>query len=519
MTQSELTMTSPLASLTNNDSPLLGLTVIWHPEMARIGEQFIATDRTGVIELNRFMPTFQHAGKAGLPLGFGGISREPLHILRKADDSITIEPPASKMIVELQGQEIHQPHILTKQQLSNGVILGLGRSILLCLHWMYCLPKNNPIEGIIGVSSAAIKMRDQIRQIAATDLPVLLLGETGTGKEIAARALHQHSARKNKKLVSVNMAALNESLAAADLFGAQKGAYTGAQAMRQGLFLEAADSTLFLDEIGNTPATIQPMLLRVLETGDYRPLGATQDKVATARLITATDQDLYNANFNQALLRRLENAVIHLPPLRDRREDIGLLILHLLSTINSTQQSPLPALPTALVSSIANYDWPGNIRQLKHVLQRIMLSLQAGNVADFAALVAPVFTETKDALQSAQITQSTLGYKHNKKASIAINAPKFHRKKLQEITEQDVLQAMQNNRWTIQGAALELGISRPSMYKLIDEHSQIRRAEKIAPEEIRQTLASNAGDIDASAAVLKTPSEALRRVLKVIGMV
>ena len=278
------------------------------------------------------------------------------------------------------------------------------------------------------------------------------------------------------------------------------------------------------------------MLLRVLETGDYRPLGAQVDAHSTARLIAATDQDLYTANFNQALLRRLENVVLHLPPLRTRREDIGVLILHLLTTINAPEplvttalSMPASVLPVSLISAIANYDWPGNIRQLKHVLQRIMLALQAGNIPDFAAVIQPVFSSSPQAIIHRSAALPIVLETHNLSERSPINpniaprptenAPRLPRKKLQEITEQDVLQAMQNNRWTIQGAALELGISRPSMYKLIDEHSQIRRAEKIAPEEIRQTLASNAGDIDASAAVLKTPSEALRRVLKVIGMV
>ncbi|BBB58364.1 hypothetical protein UNDKW_0091 [Undibacterium sp. KW1] len=406
------------------------------------------------------------------------------------------------MVVEVNGVEINAAVALSREQVERGVILCLGRAIIICLHWMRCLPKHNPALGFIGVGSAAIVARDQIRQVAGTELPVLLLGETGTGKEIAARAIHAYSKRANAELVSVNMAALNEALAAADLFGAVKGAYTGAQNARKGLFAEAEGATLFLDEIGNTPASIQPMLLRVLESGDYRPLGAQQDQKSSARLIAATDQDLYSEGFNQALLRRLESFIIHLPPLRTRREDIGVLLLHLLS--NSKLPNEIgTSLPVALVSEFANYDWPGNIRQLSHVLRRTLLALQLGEVPQLASLVKTTHHAPSSVTQASISTDSKFPQ------------PASPRKKLAELSDEDVLRAMENNDWYIQGAAQELGVSRPSMYKLLDNHSQIRRAEQIPTEEIRQSLETSAGDVEACAALLKTPSEALRRYLRI----
>lgn len=505
MTDTDYTLTSPLAKLADNASALLGLTIIWHPDSQRIGEQFMASNPDGLVEINRFLPLFRHPGKDGLPLGYGGISRDPVRISRDASDNILITPPASRMVVEVNGVEISAPVALSREQIEAGVILGLGRAIVICLHWMRCLPKHNPALGFIGVGSAAIVARDQIRQVAGTELPVLLLGETGTGKEIAARAIHAYSKRANAELVSVNMAALNEALAAADLFGAVKGAYTGAQNARKGLFAEAEGATLFLDEIGNTPASIQPMLLRVLESGDYRPLGAQQDQKSSARLIAATDQDLYSEGFNQALLRRLESFIIHLPPLRARREDIGVLLLHLLS--NSKLPNELgTSLPVALVSEFANYDWPGNIRQLSHVLRRALLALQLGEVPQLASLVKTTHQAPASVAQASISTDSK------------IPQPATPRKKLAELSDEDVLRAMENNDWYIQGAAQELGVSRPSMYKLLDNHSQIRRAEQIPTEEIRQSLETSAGDVEACAALLKTPSEALRRYLKVMGL-
>ncbi|MFZ6746442.1 sigma-54-dependent transcriptional regulator [Undibacterium sp. JH2W] len=505
MTDTDYTLTSPLAKLADNAAALLGLTIIWHPDSQRIGEQFMASNPDGLVEINRFLPLFRHPAKEGLPLGYGGISRDPVRITRDANDNVLITPPASRMVVEVNGIEINSPVALSREQIEAGVILGLGRAIVICLHWMRCLPKHNPALGFIGVGSAAIVARDQIRQVAGTELPVLLLGETGTGKEIAARAIHAYSKRASAELVSVNMAALNEALAAADLFGAVKGAYTGAQNARKGLFAEAEGATLFLDEIGNTPASIQPMLLRVLESGDYRPLGAQNDQKSSARLIAATDQDLYSEGFNQALLRRLESFIIHLPPLRARREDIGVLLQHLLS--NSKLPNELgTSLPVALVSEFANYDWPGNIRQLSHVLRRALLALQLGEVPQLASLVKTTHTTPSSVAHASVNTDSK------------IPQPAIPRKKLAELSDDDVLRAMENNDWYIQGAAQELGVSRPSMYKLLDNHSQIRRAEQIPTEEIRQSLETSAGDVEACAALLKTPSEALRRYLKVVGV-
>lgn len=499
---SDFTLTSPLSDIALGASPLLAVTIIWHPDHGRIGEQFVGTAGPTVIELSRYFPLFCAPGSAGLALGHAAISRDPLRITRDADDRVVIHPPASRMVAELNGEVIDSPRQLTAQQIEAGQVIGMGRTVLLCLHWMRGLPKNNPVPGMAGVSTAAILARDQLRLVAATELPVLLLGETGTGKEIAARAIHALGARSRAALVTVNMAALNESLAAADLFGAAKGAYTGAQVARKGLFDEAAGATLFLDEIGNTPASVQPMLLRVLEGGDYRPLGAQQDCRSSARLIAATDQDLGSDAFNQALLRRLESFVIRLPPLRARREDIGVLLVCMLG-LDQAHGGAVPAVPFALVSDAARYDWPGNIRQLGNVVKRAVLALQAGQAPDFDRLVESVSQRPDSSARLTRVPATPL-------ASV--------RKRPADLAEQDILNAMENSGWTIQAAAHALGVSRPTMYKLLDTHAEIRRAESIPASEIREALQASGGDLRRCASQLKTPSEALRRHLHTLGL-
>ncbi|MES2016693.1 MAG: sigma 54-interacting transcriptional regulator [Pseudomonadota bacterium] len=482
---------------------LLGLTILWHPDTERIGEQFIGPAGEGAIDVSRYAPLFFRPGQDGIAIGHRAIGRAPLTLRRTLDDGIEITAPDSRMAVEVNGVLLTTALAFDCDQVARGIVLGLGGQVLLCVHWMTSFPRTNDVPGLLGVSSGAIATRELIRQVAATDLPVLLLGETGTGKDVAARAIHAASKRRALPLVAVNMATLNESLAAADLFGAAKGAYTGAQATRQGLFAEADGGTLFLDELGDTPASVQPMLLRVLETGRYRPLGANQESTTSARLIAATDQDLDALGFNQPLLRRMESFVIRVPALRERREDIGVLLLHALQACTDSAEE-LAAFPASLVSEMCYYDWPGNVRQLANVARRAVMARRSGQDVELAQFVREPF-----------VSRSVIAGKHE--AAPAVSATSA-RRSLTSISEVDTMQAMEENGWQISGAAQQLGISRPSLYKLIEAHPGIRPAAAIAATELEAALRANSNDVAACASALKTPCEALRRHLRVLGL-
>jgi two-component system nitrogen regulation response regulator GlnG len=500
------TITSPLQDRFQH-TQILALTVLWHPDRSRIGEQHFEGRPDAAIEVSRYLPMFSHAGSSGLPLGYGGLSRSPVRISQEADGRISVIPPQTRMAIEINGVAIGEAIKLDRAQLMSGVVLALGRAILICIHLTDCLPQENAIRGMIGVSSAMTRVRTAIQSIAATNTPVLLLGETGVGKEVAAQAIHLLSRQKESPMVAVNMAAMNESLAGAELFGYEKGAYTGAQQARDGYFGEANYSTLFLDEIGNTPASVQPMLLRVLESGEYRTIGGRSSKFSNARVIAATDQDLHNAEFNQALLRRLEGFVIHLPPLRERREDIGVLILHFLENIRGNSGAPTE-LPFDFVSDCVNYAWPGNVRQLAHILNRAVLALHAGQnprLVDFVQFRKELEVESKSESEPEQGPQ-------------ARNMPTTRRKSIQDLTDEDVIAALHRNEWEIKASALDLGISRPTMYKLIDAHPAIRHPQEINIEDIKRSLQESGGEIGRCAALLLTPAEALRRYLHVLGL-
>ena len=190
MSTVDYTITSPIALSTQNNRHLLALTIAWHPDLARIGDQYIGGTEAGVIELSRFIPSFQQINGDALPIGHGGISRDPVRIVRDGSDGITICPPNSRMVVEVNGKEIQDITYLSAEQIEAGAILCLGRAVFVCIHWMRCLPKYNPVDGFLGVGSSAIQTRDLIRLAATSDNTVLLLGETGTGKEVAAQGIH-----------------------------------------------------------------------------------------------------------------------------------------------------------------------------------------------------------------------------------------------------------------------------------------------------------------------------------------
>ena len=217
----------------------------------------------------------------------------------------------------------------------------------------------------------------KVEQVASTDLTVLVLGETGTGKELIAHAIHDGSQRKDSPFVKVNCAALPASLIESELFGHEKGAFTGALATRAGRFELADGGTIFLDEIGELPLDLQSKLLRVLQGGEFQRLGSTETQRVDARVIAATNRDLESSvesgEFRLDLYYRLKVFPVELPPLRDRVEDLPLLVWHLIRKNQKSLGKSVEHVPDEVMSTLAAYHWPGNVRELENVLQRAML--------------------------------------------------------------------------------------------------------------------------------------------------
>lgn len=240
-------------------------------------------------------------------------------------------------------------------------------------------------SSIIGHSPAIQAVRERIQRVADAPAPVIVLGETGTGKGIVARALHSDSRRAEQAFVSVNCAALPEALLESELFGYVKGAFTGAAADRPGLFAEADGGSLFLDEIGEIPAPLQAKLLHVLESGTVRPVGSTKEREIDVRIIAATHRNLVQAaregTFRADLLYRLDVVSIVLPALRDHREDIPALAAHFLAECRAKYpKSEVSGFSAQAMDHLRRYRWPGNVRELAHLVEKLVLLGQAGEI-------------------------------------------------------------------------------------------------------------------------------------------
>ena len=509
----ERTLSAPLTRMESAAERVLGLTVMWHPEARLIGGQATCARRGEPWPLSRTSPAFRAVDDTRVdPLGHPAISRAPTVLAELADGSVHIEFPANAMHCEIDGRRVAGALTLGADEVDRGVVLIYGGAIALCLHRVSTLPDGAATSALAGLSSAMVRVRRQVAQVAATELPVLVLGESGSGKERVAQAVHARSRRAAQPLVAVNMAALTDSLAAADLFGTTRGAFTGAQAARPGYWREAEGGTLFLDEIGDTAALVQPMLLRAIETRRFRPLGALRDVEADVRLVAATDRDLQASGFNQPLMRRLEAFVIHLPPLRARREDFGLLALRFLGEALARPPTTL-ALPAPLVRALCLFDWPGNVRQLMHAMRRIALGLPTGDwptvadllgqeVAPRAAAAAPAAASTAVPAQDIAVAAAAPGGAGRRRYRLPST-----------VTSDELVAALEAAGWRLSTAAEQLGISRPSLYNLMRQHPGVRSVQSLQRGEVERMRAAGVVDLDAMASHLRVAREALRRRL------
>lgn len=296
-------------------------------------------------------------------------------------------------------------------------------------------------------SSAEMQTLEQrIQQFAATDANVLILGENGTGKSLLAKRIHQLSNRKDKPFVSMNMAAIPDSLFESELFGHRRGAFTDAKQDRQGVFSRASGGTLFMDEIGTLPLNSQPKLLQVLETGEFIALGAEKSESADVRLIAATNQDLAKAinqgSFRQDLFYRLNTFVINIPALRQRKEDIPKLAKQFLTSFATKYKKQMAPLSEQALEKLLVYHWPGNIRELSHVMERAVL------ISNVAVIQAKDILLDSPANISESLSDLTL----------------------EQLEKQRITESLNAHHGKITAAAQELGISRHALARRMDKY-------------------------------------------------
>jgi DNA-binding NtrC family response regulator len=253
--------------------------------------------------------------------------------------------------------------------------------------------------GLIGGSAPVRKLVATIRRVAASDVPVLIEGETGSGKELVARGIHDASARRDRPFIVVNCGAISPELIESELFGHEKGAFTGATAQRKGAFELANKGTIFLDEIGELPFTLQPKLLRVLEQKEVKRVGGNDLLLADVRILAATNrslrEEIARKTFREDLYFRIGAITVSIPPLRDRREDVAPIARHFLGGMGNPASGPPPLLSPAALDALISHDWPGNVRELRNAIQRAVVMAETGELGghDFSFLRRPVEPE------------------------------------------------------------------------------------------------------------------------------
>lgn len=295
--------------------------------------------------------------------------------------------------------------------------------------------------GMVGVSPSMQKVFQMIDKVAATDMTVLVMGETGTGKELVARSIHDRSSRERKAYVALNCGAISPQLIESELFGHERGAFTGSAGRHTGVFEQARGGTLFLDEVGELPLELQPKLLRVLEERKFRRVGGTEEIGADVRVVAATHRNLETMSregkFREDLYFRLFSIPISLPPLRERTEDIPLLVNYFLETLQTTSEKMISE---EALKKLMQYPWRGNIRELKNVITRTLLFAEGDMI------------HPQDILFLSEATPVT-------------------KSSLQDIEKDAIVSALKENKWNKKETAESLGIAKSTLFHKIKEYN------------------------------------------------
>jgi two-component system nitrogen regulation response regulator GlnG len=428
------------------------------------------------------------------------------------DGGLRLARQGERMDVAIKDRPCPQQVDLAAAEVERGCVVVLGGAVALMLHPVELSAESGPSFGLIGASRCMRDLRADIRRVADQDVPVLLLGETGVGKELVASAIHEHGARARGPYVPVNMAAIPSSMAEAELFGYVRGAFTGASQARAGYFALANGGTLFLDEIGDAPADVQAKLLRITEHKELQPLGGRPQKI-DVRLIAATDSDLERAiadgAFRRPLLERLSGYPIRIPPLRERRDDIPRLFLHFLRAelarlgeadkLAAPAEQSRPWLPLRLVLALLEHAWPGNVRELFNTA----LQLALANRGDTAFRVPEAVAGRLAALRTARPGPSA------GRAAEQAAGTRRSVKPARELSDEDIVAALEHNGYNLSRTAAELDISRTTLHTRLELSPVLRKASDLEPGEIARALTASGGDVGAAAAALRVSERGL----------
>lgn len=364
--------------------------------------------------------------------------------------------------------------------ISTAVLLGRSRSETQELREanQVLVQASNPgQQNIIGQSKKMLQVQSIIQRSAPTDANVLILGENGTGKELIAREIHQQSQRCNNIFMSVDLGAISEMLFESELFGHKKGAFTGAQQDRVGRLKAADGGTLFLDEIGNLPLHLQAKLLTVLEQRKVIPLGTNEAIPFDVRVVSATNvvkaELKSDRSFRQDLLFRLNTVEVDLPPLRERLADIEAIALHYIELYGQKYHKPKKVLEHSALAAIKTYPWPGNIRELRHAIERAIILSQSDNLQAHDFQLAPGLVVKGDVNEAAHEVDREANRRVSQQSGQQPDPevmPLPEQLNLENIEKQAISQSLKKHRYNISHTAKELGITRAALYRRMEKH-------------------------------------------------
>ena len=553
-----------VACLSAGESLEWSFVVVFHPDTRRIGAQALVPLNVSPLRFGRYVPEFAGHGAAPAPLEDPHVSRRAAALARE-DSGWRLQRGSARSRLRVDGQEFENSRCFSADELRAGLSLTLGNRVVLFVRLQ---ARQSEVEGaladaapedtaladaafvdeafvdetladealadealadealadealadeerepalraLLGISPAMRELRAALRRIARLPDDVLLIGPTGAGKELVARALHACSPLRRGPWVPVNMAAMPVELAAASLFGARRGAYTGAQTHRQGYFQQARDGVLFLDEVGDTPEALQPQLLRALQEREIQVLGGAVERV-NLRVVAATERE--PETLRSALRHRLGTQELRLPALVERREDLGLLLRAIFAeyAARDGRRWLIKDAPSAelarwvrLVELFLAYAWPGNVRELRAVIAQIHAASSAG-LSVPASVLKRLQPEHELAPAQAQAPTSdgaTRAVREPAPASLA------------HMSDAAFEAAWREAHCEVTRMARKLGVSRAAIYRRVKSSPSCRLANDVPLEELRATLNECRGDLASTARQLGISRRALAARLR-----
>ena len=522
---------------------LYAMTIAYHSDWKRIGATTYleGLDQGKVFTLSRLEPEF------GVPyskntycLDDRYISRKPITI-QQLNGRLLITPHPEGTGIRIDGIHIRAQHYIFEEQLKNGVVMELGGRVIVVLHSLTPDRRSPNMHRMLGVSEGIENIRRSVDRVADLNVPVLIRGETGTGKELVASALHNASPRCTRPMLAVNVGAIPESLAISELFGAKKGSFTGANKDKPGYFSQANNSTLFLDEIGDAPDEVQVALLRTLETSEVRPVGGTETLKVDVRLVAATDADLESKlesqDFRNPLLQRLTGFEIWIPRLAQRKPDIGLLLSEFLRfefDAIAEQRHYQELDPTSemlwyqFFRHALAFHWPGNIRQMRNVARQVAIHNRLASFTSIPPRVEAMLLEENQRAAEEAATGHQFESENTPAPGSVIHHyaheqnddpnPAPQRRKPSTIEETELMEALERQRWDLKNTAEDLNISRAALYKMIEANPNVRKAGDISVEELTHCYEQCSGDLEMMVSQLQVSKAALKRRIKELAI-